>query len=407
MNDRYIFGQYPFFVNACALPEQENGDKKSVRFFINDLEDWNRGKPKVLQLETSYVKLVFPVGESETDFFSKRSDQKLEARSTDWSIEKQSLSDDEKQYEIIFSPKLTREAAEEGDIGIFSASLSPFYPNGKKGISEIQMEISIDGESPAAGKVYLEKRDEGAVIESFYSEDSCVFKGQKTVLHWKVSNASEVSLEIEGEKTKPHLPPEDTLEVTADRNKRCTLTASESVKSTVYIQVMPVRLERFELHPEEKELVWDVYGQEQNDIRVDGISRQPHGQISTEALEKDKVYHLEAFGGGRKIDSWLTSQKEVSSGNQAPKNPLYAVETFRKTITDFGDYQILNVTWKTAGFKEIKLICQDYERGTVFLAAGKKSLPLSGDWEQLLSGTCIRVTLEAVKQDGTSCHFTI
>lgn len=406
MSSDYVFGCYPTAVRIIAQSDDIEEAAQSIRFFINEIQKKEDATRAPVSTEDSFIKLVFPVGDKESDFFlNKEAADRAGATDENWGIHTRQLSEDGRNYTITLEPKLTGRLLQKGGEGIESIcelSLAPLYPNKNAGSAAIQVQLCLDGEK-SSGELVVKKIEDGVVVRKFYAEPYCAAAGDKVKIYWDTANAGMLSLYLGEVCIKDHLVNSGRAEITLQESGRCRLLAGGVEIGSLPLQVLPVHLERFEYSMEDGEIYWDVYGADQ--VKVDHVEVNAHSSKRAEPKSGETLCcYLSAEGGGRKLYSWLMAQKEITDA------PM-AVKRLQKTITEFEGFQVLHVAWETAGFQKIWLVYQDYERGTVYPVGGvgKKGTGAeqTGEWEQLIYGSNVKITLEAVLQDGKSFHITI
>lgn len=396
-SDDFIFGYYPVTVGART--------QDSIYVFINDIERSMEGKKKIELEDSSYLEMVFPVGEGDDDFFLNQINaDEMCYMDDNWTVYSRKMSEDGKNYIVRFIPNLTKKCSLENEVMIgciCSLRLTKIIPNGKEGTAKIQLHLNLDHQE--YDKVLQwEKVDNGMVVRKFYAEPYCAAQGETVVIYWNVDNGDNLSLYFDGRCIKSGLKQSGKTELILMKSGSCQLFSNQMEVGTFPLQILPVHMERFAYL--EGEVYWDVYGAEQ--VQVDHVTVNAHGSksVGKESGENIICNELNATGGGRSIYSRVMKQNITTDIGGV-------VNKLQKTIIDFGEYQILNVNWDTDDLQKLYLMYQDYERGIFYYikGVGKKyeGLDASGSWEQIIFGNKIKITLEAVKWDGTSFYMTI
>lgn len=408
MEDNYAFGCWPAHIGIAEDDKTVAGDGE-IRFFVNQLAPL--GKEKEIQEIDPCIRITFGLGEGEQDFFQdKEAADLVRAKDEYWEITGREISGDGKEYTFILEPKFTRAGTRDRMLdSVCGALLSPLYPNHTEGRAEVEMSIVVDQERESA-VLEVEKKYSGPVLQKLYAEPSCAAEGEKVTVYWQAVFGKNVSLWLDNKCIGEKLGLKGKQEICLSCSGRCRLLLDGEEIGSIFLQVLPVHLQRFDYIEESGEICWDVYGAEKETVYVDGTEMDSHGnkKVSPEP-EETLLCCLEAAGGKRKIKSYLAARKEVPGAKKEGKNLEMAVSRFQKTILDFGDYQILHVSWKTAGFDKIELFFQDYERGKLFPVGERKSEGNNkeGEWEQMIFGDHVKMTLAGVRQGQTVVHITI
>lgn len=409
MEGNYAFGCWPPYIGIGK--ENKAADSKAeIRFFINflsPLEEVSREK----QETDPCIRITFGLGDGEQDFFQDKEAADLAGvQDENWELTGREISEDKKEYTFVLEPKFTRSRTKDGlSESVCRLLFSSLCPNRTMGKANVKISIAMDGEK-GSGVLEVEKIYSDTALQRFYAEPSCVASGEKITVYWEAISGENVSLRFEDKCIGEKLPLRGHQDISLSCSGRCRLFLDGEEIDSVFLQVLQVHLQRFDYVEEDGEISWDVYGAEKESVYIDGKEMASHGTKSVEPEpEETLICCLEAAGGGKKIKSYLAARKEVQGMQKGGRNLEMAISRFQKTILDFGSYQILHVSWETAGFEKIQLFFQDYERGHLFPLGERRDSGNGeeGEWEQVIFGDHVKITLVGIRPDQTVIPITI
>lgn len=279
--------------------------------------------------------------------------------------------------------------------GELSFLLSNVITHAKEGSTTLKIEMELDTASASETLEYLlpltKKKLPGRIL-SFFPEKGAVYPGEPVKLIWTVENVPQVELIFpNGTKKTIQTAAQDYEQVKVTGPSEYTLCI-EGQSMAARIDTLPLYLEKFFVDYTAEELVWKASCAKAGKITLDGTPLAEEGRKSFGSI-RGNLARLEAEGTGGRLESLLYVNPEKSG----------EVEHFQKTITYESTYQILHVSWKTKGLKHAAFIYQDVERGELReIQTGWTEEKQAGEWEQLLWGDNVKITLRA--QGFASCY---
>lgn len=266
--------------------------------------------------------------------------------------------------------------------------LSNVITHAKEGSTTLKIEMELYTESVSETLEYLlpltKKKLPGRIL-SFYPAKGAVYPGETVNLNWTVENVPQVELIFpDGTRKMIQTAAQDYEPVKVTGPSDYTLCI-EGQSMVVRTDTLPLYLEKFFVDYTAEELVWKASCAKAGKIALDGTPLEEEGRKSIDGVQGN-LAHFKAEGSGNKLESVLYVNPERSG----------EVEHFQKTITYESTYQILHVSWKTKGLKHAAFIYQDVERGELrAIQTGWSEEQQEGEWEQLLWGDNVKITLRA------------
>lgn len=406
--------EFKYFIDINEIiisVDHESSYKNKLKMWI-DFE----GKS---ECELDEIRYKFPAGLGADDFAQKSDIKKISCSITEgWTLETVSLqelellregkakkqpydhicylyiSQDEDNYiYTFFAP--AGWGFEENPI--FTLNLSNVVTTAQKGQTQVSCELYYDGEF-LDSYIYeiLKKQEETVKIRDFYPDKGAASDGETIQLNWKVENAEELILEVDGE------------EITQDRaSSGCSVKPTNSTRYRLkakngeasderetMIQVLPVFLQKFQINEEDQTVEWNVPCAAE--VTVTASDALP-AEMSGEKVSSENSRSLKDFPCPGKI---ILTAKGVDTDIESvlyygTPDERTDIAHFRKTITYYKHegFQILNVEWKRYQLafkntaKSIRIVYQDRERNELYVIKGKDALEEEGSWEQILTGT--------------------
>lgn len=393
----------------------ESGYKNKLKMQI-DFE----GKSKCELDEISYK---FPAGLGAGDFAQKSDIEKISCSITEgWtlvSVSSQELEQLRKgrakkqQYDHVCYLYISRKGddyiytffAPAGwsfeENPLFTLNLSNVVTTAKKGRTQVSCELYFEG-GLLDSYIYeiLKKQEETVRIYDFYPDKGAAADGETIRLNWKVENAEELILEVDGE------------EITQDRaSSGCSVKPTKSTRYRLkakngeasderetMIQVLPLFLQKFQINEEDQTVEWNVQCAVDDTVTVTAAASDVLPvKMRGEKVSSESSRELKDFPCPGKI---ILTAKGVDTDIESilyygTPDERRDIVHFRKTITYYKNegFQILNVEWKRYQLalkntaKSIRIVYQDRERNELYVIKGKDELEEEGSWEQILTGT--------------------
>lgn len=394
---KYIIRTDTDMIKRTNRSSNVSNDENSITFFIQNSEDWM--KPELSKEIDEKVKMINKVvfevcvGEGETDFALSSDIDSIKYMTN--IIENDLLqrkvicnTDNEKKAITCYITKPKR-----------SVRLTLYDIHTTAAVGETKIEVYVNGKQQESaipdGVIIIKKQDSLPQIQAFWPDKGAICTGDKVILQYHVENVSKLQLD-DGEKIIPLSITSHQQEVMPSKTTKYTLIADNIVMQSFPVIVNDAYLNYFKV--ENDMLMWSVYCAKQ--YIVNGVIRtEPEGSLDISELPLPTIITLEAKGQDVSFIS------KLYIGNDTKKD---IIPHFQKTILKIGNHHLVQVSWKTHTLDKLTLIYKDRERFEIFplFTNNVNEKNEYGEWEQLIPGKYIDITMEAV-ENGASEPFYI
>lgn len=273
---------------------------------------------------------------------------------------------------------------------VFEVGFSNVITTAAEGETQVGCEIyDVTCISSGTYTIRKKKQEEAVRIRDFYPDKGAAYASEEIRLNWKVENAEEVILYVDGQ-AYPLGTAVSSCLVSPTKTTRYRLMAKNGEASDqreTMIQILPVFLKTFRIIEDasknECEVEWEVLGSD--NVEINGTKVNSKSAHSLKKSDCPRKIVLFAEGTDTDIESVLYY------GTPEERKDIVH---FRKTITYYkkSGFQILNVEWK--GYqvelknvaKFIRIVYQDRERNELYPIRGMDKQEMEGSWEQILTG---------------------
>lgn len=343
-----------------------------------------------------------------TDFAARSECGKFKFRADGWTAGEGDSDDEEQEYVWSLMPKttVTLKPGQQIQFQVYDVESFAYEPQGE---TTCNMKIYIY--CTEEEKKWLRKREtlgdgsssvpfqkvKKVEILDFFSDYGAVQAGGTENIQWNITGASKGILRNEQTGEKISL---DTLEspvITQKIEDTTTFTLEieddkgEKDSRSICIRTSPPKIKKWCLNREVKEpkVEWEVHCIEKLQFKdfpikdqkeKEGVQGVNRGNLFLSQIgETDRIIMFGENTGRDFISTlWIPNGKEVS---EEQKKGWEAILQFRKTLTCFDGYQLLEVVWELEQGKNMILACHDLERGQFWNIAVNQT---KGTWEQVL-----------------------
>lgn len=230
------------------------------------------------------------------------------------------------------------------------------------------------------------KKEKMVCILDFFPDVGVVFPGGTETVQWNITGAHTGFLRNERTKETKDLKDLDkrifeleiqesgdfTLEIADDKGNKDS--------RTLHIQTALPRLEIWRLNKQEEQVEWDIQcikklemkDYPQKGRQTEDMLARNRGAMKLSEVGKTDRLTIFCRDTARDFEStlWIPNQKELEE-----------VFQFRKTITYFDEYQLIQVVWELQERSNMTLMCHDLQRNQFWTIASNR---YNGTWEQVV-----------------------
>ncbi len=390
------------YANEFAVFVYNRSREKQIRFFNPEritAREYRETEHRRMPYDVSFIRMKVPAcGEIRPgDFATAGECEKFKFRLSGWSVSGE-YKEEDRVYEWLLIPEetLILEPGEQVMLGIYGAET---YVDGWTGEEETYLEVieqseeawveSGRSESPVFHKSVwrfpFQKKKKARILD-FYPDVGAVFPGGKESIKWNITGAEKGFLrnertgetkDLQGRKERvvqEEIPEttEFTLEIEDEEGKK------DSRK--ILIRTCPPFLEKWRLNRQEQTVEWDVQciatllweGELKQTRDNKSLLGRNRGRLPLDNIGKTDRVTIFCRDTERDFEStlWIPNQYDQ------PK-----IRQFRKTVTYFYGYQLVEVLWELKEGTAMTLICRDLQRNQFFTVAMNQS---GGRWEQVV-----------------------
>lgn len=392
------------YANEFAVILYNRSQEKRFRFF-NPERITAREYRKIEEMRMPYdigclrMKVPASVEIRQGDFATAAECEKFKFRLDGWTVSGE-YKEKEQFYEWLLIPEETfiLEPDEQIMFGIYGAET---YVDGNfTGEEETYLEVTEQSEEAETGRQLTEipffynkvtlrfpfQKEKKVKILNFFPNVGAVFPGGTENIQWNITGAEKGFLRNErtGETKELEGIGKRVVQEKITETTEFTLEAEDENGNKdsrkILIRTSPPLLEKWRLNRQEETVEWDVqcietlYWKGEVKKDVDKENRLGRNRGSRSLADIGKTDRLTIYSQDTKRDFestlWIPNQYEQTE-----------ILQFRKTVTYFYGYQLLEVLWELKEETAMTLICHDLERNQFFTVAVNQS---NGRWEQVV-----------------------
>lgn len=390
------------YANEFAVFLFNRSEEKQIRFFNSQgitAREYRNMERLRLPYEVSFIRMKVPASVEirQGDFAAAAECEKFKFRLDGWTVSGEYMEEDQR-YEWLLLPEETfiLEPGEQLMFKIYGAEI--YVDENFTGEEETCLEVVAQSEEVWLGKELPKtpdfqkitwrfpfQKEKKARILDFYPDVGAVFPGGTELLQWNITGAEKGFLrnertgetkDLEGRKervVKEEISEttEFTLEVEDEKGNK------DSRK--IWVRTSPPFLEKWRLDRQEQIVEWDVQcidrlyweGELKKTGERGAFFGRNRGILSLADIGKTDRLKIFCRDTERDFEStlWIPNQYEQPQ-----------IRQFRKTVTYFQGYQVLEVLWELGEGTTMTLLCRDLQRNQFFTVA--KNQP-RGRWEQV------------------------
>lgn len=389
------------YANEFAVFLYNRSQEKQVRFFNPKgitAREYRKIEKQRMPYDIGWLRIKVPASVEirPGDFASAAECEKFKFRMDGWTVSGE-YKEEEQLYEWLLIPEETFILGPEEQImfGIYGAEI---YVDGNwTGEEETYLEVTGQSEEAETGKQMAEpsffnkvtrrfpfQKEKKARILNFFPNVGAVFPGGTESIQWNITGAEKGFLrnertgEIKELKGRKERVVQEEIADTTEFTLEVVDENGNKDSRKIQVRTSPPLLEKWRLDRQEQIVEWDVqcidklYWEEE--VKRAGDRESLHGRNRgiRSLADIGKTDRLTIFSQDTRRDFkstlWIPNQYEQPE-----------ILQFRKTVTYFYGYQLVEVLWELKAEAAMTLICHDLERNQFWTAAVDQS---NGRWEQ-------------------------